>query len=334
MAVNEFILTVADVEVYDSSDDLIFTSETMIDNTLTQSVNTQEVRGGEFSQLLIEYSFEKNLEITLNDAQFQAQFLAFNNGSSYVNGNFDVYEQEEVTLASDDGTLSATPVGDIYVKRQNGSIQTITPSGTNFTVTGAGNELVDVRYRTSKNVDRLQVESDGFPSTFRLVMRAKIFDSDNGQGTPVGFFIVEIPNWKVMGNYELTFNTGSPVTSMLTGKALAFNDATTGKSIYANYFIDKTINDPVSQVTNILATPDSVTLDISDGDTSQVQVIGIRGNGLTNITNPTGVTYASDTPGVATVSSSGLISPVGAGTAIVTATLNTLTDTIDVTVQA
>ena len=329
----EYILTVADVELYDTNDDLVLTSETMIDDAITQNVNSQEIRGGEFSQLLLDYSFEKNLEATLNDAVFQSQFLAFNNGSTFVNGTYDAYVREQVTLASDDGTLTNTPVGDIFVRRESGVIQTITPSGSNFTVTGAGNESVDVRYRTSRTIDRLQVEANEFPSTFRLVMRSKIFTAEDGQGAPIGFFIIEIPNWKVMGSHEINFSTGSPVTSALTGKALAFADTVSGNTIYANYYIDKTGSATAQQLVNILATPDSATLDISDGDTLQIQVTGIRGNGLSNISNPTGTTFVSDTTGVATVSNAGLVTPVSAGSAVITVTNGTLTDTVNITVQ-
>ena len=330
----EFILTVADVEIYNSSDDLVITSETMIDNALVQSVNSQEIRGGEFSQLLLDYSFEKNLESTLNDAQFQSQFLAFNNGTNFANASYNAYEREIVTLSSDNGTLSNTPVGSIYVKRESGAIQTIVPSGSNFTVTGAGNESVDVRYRTARTIDRLQVGADEFPATFRLVMRSKIFTAEAGQGSPIGYFIIEIPQWKVMGSHEINFATGSPVTSALTGKALAYTDTTNGNRIYANYYIDKTISSTGVQLVSILATPDSATLDISDGDTLQIQVTGIRGNGLSNISNPAGTTFVSDTPANATVSNSGLVTPVAAGSAVITVTNSGLTDTVQITTQA
>lgn len=334
---NEFILTVGNVEIY-QNDVLVAVSETETSNTITQSVNTQEIRGGEFAQLLLEYSLEKTLEINLTDARWLPEFLAFNNGSNFVSETINSYERESVTLVSDNGTLSMTPVGDIFVERQNGSIQTVTPTGSNFTVAGAGNETVEVYFRTSKSVDRLQIEANRFPGTFKLIVRNKIFNSDNGQGTPIGELISVVPNWKVMGNTELTFDMGTPLTSTLNGKALAYNDPDSNKTIYADIIIDKTSANVNADIVNLFATPDSATLDISEGDTLQITTFGIRGNGRTNISNPTGVTYVSGTPANATVSASGLVTPVQAGTSTITCSLvvgsNTYTDTVAIVVQA
>ena len=341
MAAREFILTVGNVELYDSSDDLVLVSETEISNSITQSVDTQEIRGGEFNQLFLEYSLTKNLETTLTDARFIQEYLAINNGTVFGVETTNVYEtNNNITLnGSGVGTFNDEAVGNIYVIRANGSIQTITPDSvtggvTTFTVASAANEAVDVRYRNSKSVEKIDIEANRFPGTFKLVITTGIFDSDNGQGRRIGNLQIIQPNWKVMGNMEMTFDAGSPYQSSLTGKALSFtNDA--GENVYAEVIIDKTISAFDTQIVGLFASPNAVTLAATE--TSQIQTIGDLGTSKQPIRNPSGVTYVSDTTGVATVSSSGLITAVATGSAVVTASLVvgsiTYTDTVNVTVS-
>jgi hypothetical protein len=334
----EFILTVGTAELY-QDDVLVLTSDTETSNTITQSVNTQEIRAGELAQLVFEYSLEKTLEATLNDARWIPEFVAFNNGSTFINELVDSYVSEIVTLTADAGTVTGgTPEGDLFVVRASGSIQTVSPSGNNFTVTGAGDEVVNVKYRTNKSVDRLQIEADKYAGTFKLLIRNKIFSDEKGQGSPVGELITVIPQWKVTGNMEMTFDMSTPLTSTMAGKALAYKDPTNGKNIYAELIIDKTLDAQYADIVNLFAIPDSVGLDLSEGEDQQITTIGIRGNGQTNIQNPEGVTFTSDDELVATVTAGGLIESVGIGVCTITCELvvgtSTYTDTIDVEVIA
>ena len=334
---SEFILTSAKtIELRDSlTDVLLSTSETITDNTISQSVSAQEIRGGEFNKKLMEYSTDKNVSCTLTDAEFNSEYLAFNQGDTFVNGAQDVYTSQQVVLVADNGTLSETPVGNIYVKRANGAIQTITPTGDTFVVAGAGSESVDVRFRTSRSVDTLAIGSSTFPGTYRLVIIERIFSSEKGQGEEVGTLTTIVPYWKVTGNSEMSFASASPLTSTLEGNALNYTDPETGKDVYGYYQLDYTTSGGVAdQIIQIAATPSAPILDISDGDTVQIQVIGIRGNGKTNVANPDGTTFSSATPATATVSVDGLITPVADGVVLITVTNGVLTDVISVTVQA
>ena len=334
----EFILTVGTAELY-KDDTLVLVSDTETSNTITQSVNTQEIRAGEFGALQLEYSMEKTIEATLNDARWIPEFVAFNNGSDFINELVDSYVSDIITLSADNGTVTkGTPVGSIFVVRANGSIQEISPTGDDFTVTGAGDEVVTVKYRTNKSVDRLQIETDKYAGTYKLLIRNKIFSDEKGQSSPIGQLITVIPQWKVTGNMEMTFDMGTPLTSTMAGKALEYKDPDNGKSIYAEVIIDKTLDAQYADIVNLFAIPDSVELSTGAGETQQITTYGIRGTGQTNITNPVGVTFSSDDVGVATVDTDGLITSVGVGVCTITCELivgsSTYTDTIDVEVVA
>jgi len=86
-----------------------------------------------------------------------------------------------------------------------------------------------------------------------------------------------------------------------------------------------------SPVSAISITPATVTLDISNGETQQLTVATTPAN------QGVQVTYVSSDPTKATVSSTGLITPLVAGSTTVTGTAvhdGALTDTCVVTVQA
>jgi hypothetical protein len=83
------------------------------------------------------------------------------------------------------------------------------------------------------------------------------------------------------------------------------------------------------EVTAIAVAPETVELDLSDVETQQLTVTD---NNSVNRTSA--ATYSSSASGVATVSAGGLITPVSAGTATITATYQGHTDTCAVTVVA
>jgi hypothetical protein len=119
----------------------------------------------------------------------------------------------------------------------------------------------------------------------------------------------------------------------------AFRDSTMGFSVLQGWcgpgwrkLVHKT--GFVAAPTAIEATPDTATVDISDDTNQQITVTGDNGINYTP-----DATFVSSDPTKATVSASGLVEPVAAGSVTVTVTLtgftaSPLTDTVSVTVTA
>ena len=86
-------------------------------------------------------------------------------------------------------------------------------------------------------------------------------------------------------------------------------------------------------VTSIAVTPATANLDVSDGTTQQLDVEATMSDAsLRDVTDM--ATYVSDAPAIATVDADGLVSPVSAGSANVTATYGGQNDVCAVTVTA
>ncbi|MGN2634625.1 Ig-like domain-containing protein [Nocardia takedensis] len=82
-------------------------------------------------------------------------------------------------------------------------------------------------------------------------------------------------------------------------------------------------------VTSITLTPSTAELDLSDTETQQLAVVDSNA-----VVRTAAAAYTSTSPSVATVSSTGLVTPVGVGTTTITATYSGHTDTCAVTVVA
>lgn len=82
-------------------------------------------------------------------------------------------------------------------------------------------------------------------------------------------------------------------------------------------------------VDEIVVTPATANIDVSDGTTQQLTVTDSNGVVVTDL-----ATYESSDPTKATVNGDGLVSPVAAGSTTVTATYMGRTDTCVVTVAA
>lgn len=333
MATNtkQFMPSVADILLRDTvTDQIILKGKTLINSSLKQSISSKEVRGGDANKLQYEYTYGKQLEASIEDSRFDEAYIAIQNGVSIISALQDFYILDEVVvLAAGAGTVLQTPVGKLYVEKPDGSIVTITPVGKNFTVAGLTTEVVKVSYRYQAVIDSITISADEFPHAYELIMYSKICDNT---GVKANVEII-IPQFKPSGAIDISLTADGVSTSKMDGKAYATVDTATGKEYYAKVLI-KAVSGSSAVLTSIAVTPSAATLDVSDGDTLQLQVIGIQSGLKSNIVNPTGSTYATSSGAVATVSASGLITAIGAGSCTVTITNGVYTDICNITVEA
>jgi len=315
MAANnqQFLVSVCDVQLRDTTADLIvLKGKTLISSALNQTMNSQEVRGGFGNALQYVYNFEKKLDVTIEDCRFDETYMAISNGTSIVSAAKPFYVQDEVvTLSSGSGTVSGTPVGNVYVQKADNSLITVTPTGSTFAVSGGGNTTVKVSYRATSTVDYIEVSADGVPAAYELTMTAKIF---NAAGQSAVWQCV-IPQFKVSGNFSLEFTASGVSTSKLDGMALI----NPSDNAYAYVYI-KPIAASTASYQAIAAIPSTMSLSTTT-TTSQITVYGVRGGIYANTIIPAAdCTYVSGTTATCTVNSSGLVTRVAAGTSLITVT--------------
>jgi hypothetical protein len=337
MATNtqQFLLSVADAILIDKeSDSMVLKAKALMNSALKQAVESMSIKGGFGNKLLFEYNHDKMLDASIESATWDESYLAINNNALITTGADNIYIVDEiVVLTAGVGSVAQTPVGTVYVQKADGTFLTVTPNVKEITVAGGAATTVKVTYKYSTSVDKIIVGADTYPKAYRLILKAKLFQSSGGQ-TQTGDLEIIIENYKISGNYEITFSASGASTSKIDGKALVATNSTTGEDYYAEVRI-KPLTGSAQTLTGIALTPGTATIDASDLETLQLTVIGIQGGVKANITNPTGTTFASSDAAKATVhATSGLVTAVAAGSTTITATNGSLTDICVVTVQA
>lgn len=324
---DNYLVSVADAIVRDPIADVVaFRGTALIQSAFNQTMSAQEVRAGFGNGLKFVYNHSKKLDVSLEASTFEESFIVMNNGSSIVNGlqNYYVFD-EVVTLVAGTGSLNKTPIGNVYVQPATGGIlQTITPSGQTFAVTGGANTTVKVSYRYSTTVDRILIDAASVPVSYELTLRAKVFTAA-GQTQEL---TMTIPQWKIQGNFQLQLTASGVSTSKIDGMAL--NNPTDNALAYVDL---KNIGATNIAYTDIVGSPSAVSLSASS-TSQQLTVYGVRGGVYSNVVLTPSCTFVSGTPATCTVgSTTGLIQRVAAGSSVITIThtASGLTDTVTVT---
>jgi uncharacterized protein YjdB len=136
--------------------------------------------------------------------------------------------------------------------------------------------------------------------------------------------LTTLVNWASSSTATATINASGLTTGMAAGSTTI--SASLG-GIKGSTSL--TVTAPI--ISSIVITPDGLTLGIGIGQ--QYTATAIYSDGSTQDL-VSGVTWSSSAKGVATINSSGLATTVGAGTATITATLGSFTDTTLLTVVA
>lgn len=324
MADKQFIVDVCDVQIRDTVNDVIvLKGKTLLNSGLAQTVQNLEIKGGKGDKLLFDYSYGKQLKVTIEDASWREEYLAISNGTSIATSLQDYWIFEEsVVLTGGVGTVAHTPVGKVYVEKADGTKVTITPSGSSITVSGGAATTVKVNYQYNVSVNSIVIAANDFPDVYELTMFTEVLNS-SGKVSDVQIIV---DKFKADGAFDMSFGAGKAATSKLEGKALANDDEN-----YATILIK-----PVVATSNIiaLATYPSAVAISSSHTTEQLTVYGIRTAPYSNVVIPAAdCSFVSGTTATCTISAGGLITRVTSGSSIITVThtATSLTDSITVT---
>lgn len=338
-----FLVSVADAIGLDTTTgNALFYGLANLNSAFTLSMANTDVRGGKNAPLRYKYFHSRDLGVNIEQSIFEKTFMALNVGEAIVNQVVEALYTECIQLASDDGTLTETPIGDVNVLKEDGTIIQVTPTGKNITVPSGGNAKVTAIYKYSDTVDRLPVGTTNPPSVIDLYLLADIRDTD---GILVERLSIHVPRFQIDGSYELSLTEDGVSSESLSGMALAVTgDSCTDGSVYA--YIDWV---PVASssvtVAYIAATPANFEPAVGVlPATQQITVNAIRGGVYQPLNVTTSAVYAmrAGSDSDITVDAAGLITVAGTAIAtdqgIVDVTYDDGTtvheDTVIVTVQA
>lgn len=326
----KFLVSVADVYGYDSSDALLFVGKTLLDSSIETTLSNTDVRGGRGNQLQYIYYHTAEMNITINETQFSLEFLALNTGTTPETGA-DMFVEESVTLAGGQGTVqTGTPLklatSTIYgwVTKADGSVQRVVFNGNNFDIGDSeSNETVCVRYFTEvASARQITINADMLPSNIRLVMEAQLCSSDSTTNQ-IGVVQIIVPKASMTGQFTLSMTADGVSQTPLTVRALAttLNEGgcTGGQSIYAT-IIERLFN--TNWYDNVIGLAfEGGDLALTVGDTKTLTVYAIPSDGSAAFIAPlSDITLATSDDTKVSISGN-VITAEAAGTATISATI-------------
>lgn len=329
-----FLVSTADFALY-YNDILACTGTTNLNASIEVAMQEQNVNAGKGNKLLYSFKYGRELNVTLEAADWKLEYIAAQVGSKITEGLSDIYKLGEcIELTSGLGVLSSTPLGDVAVELENGNIVTVTPQGTTIDLTSFGLDKGTVRatYQYTRIVKTITIDGDTAPNVYKLVLDA---DKHNNKLGKVGSVQIIIPSYQPSGNFTISFTPDGVSSTNIDGKALAVegDSCSGGSSVYAyiKEFDDMTT---IMNVTEIAATPSTITLDSAKGDKKGVlSVVGLKGALYAPIqVENKDCTFVSDDPGIASVDGDGQVTGIAQGGAKITVTYNGMSDEVDVIV--
>lgn len=330
----DFLVSTADFAAYYNGI-LACTGTTNLNTSIEVSMQEQNVNAGKGNSLIYSYKYGRELSVNLEAANWDIRFIAMQTGSQITEGLDDVYRlAENVQITNGIGVLKSTPIGDVAVELSNGLIVTVTPEATSIDLTkhGIENECVKATYMYNRIAKSITIDSETSPFVYELVLSA---DKHNNRLGKVGTVQVIIPSYQPSGNFTMSFTPDGVSSTTIEGKALSVegDSCYDGSAVYA-YVKEFDETEKALAVTEIAATPAIINLDSANVDkTEAISVIGLKGALYSPIQlENTDCEFVCDTPDVATVDESGVVTAVAKGAAKITVTYAGISDDIDVTV--
>lgn len=229
----KFLCGVANLFYYNSVEDLIFQSKTMLTDAIEITVDNTPITGGQGNSQQFIYYHTSKMNITAEDIQWNLAYLAAQFGTS-ITTSTSVYFEENVTLgAAGAGTVINTPVSALgsatiygWVTHSNGDKEKVAFTAKAFTsALGAENDVVCVRYyMANAAAQSVTIPANIVPSSGRLVLEADIYSSESGAidgSTLIGNCQFIVPSAQMTGQVSINLSSSGVSNTPLNFTALA-----------------------------------------------------------------------------------------------------------------
>lgn len=329
-----FLVSTADFALF-FNEMLACTGTVNLNTSMEVTMQEQNINAGKGNKLVYSYKYGRELNFTLEAANWDLRYLAVNLGNNIDIKLDDVYDIYKcITINNGIGVLPNTPIGNVDVEISADNAINVVPDGNTIDLKPYGVEsgTVNVTYKFKEMTQTIVIDAETSPKVYKLVLTA---DKHNNKLGKVGTVQIEVPSFQPSGNFNIDFTPDGVSSTTIEGKALAVEGDTcdSGNAVYA-YVRERSDDEYKIIVSEIVGTPGTIDLDSNDKTlTASISVIGIKGSMYSNIElENSDCTFVSDTPTVAIVDEDGTVVPVATGTAIITISYGGISDEITVNV--
>jgi len=316
---NQFQNSVGDWVLRDPTTKIAYAHGMTASSTaMAQTMNATETRGGFGNQLLYTFFHDKKVEFTLETPVWSPYMLALQNGNSITSGTYTVVASDCVTLSSGSGVLTNLPTGGIvtFIFDDNNASSVITPSGSTIYIANGANRKGYAMYDYSATADQIVGTAGVQPAVAELIITAKVYDASHT--SVVQYFQIDVPQWKLDGNFSIAMAPNDASKQTLKGMALVntATDCSSGDYYYKATYIN--VSGTSAAYNSIATNPSPWTVSVAAGlpKTQQLSCLGIRTYPNVDQMITTGLTFTKTSGSAAlTVSAGGLMTAGSATTA-------------------
>lgn len=213
---------------------------TLTENTFSFSASPNEVRGGASNPLLGRWFSDSTLNVTITNATFKLEYLAWSLGATIERGGTSFYESTgagetvvtagQIELKNKPAAFNGTMIGWYKKPADAGwSIGAITENGSKYYLTVAGaqpNDVYCIKYPyMDENARMMAIPADFAPEELHIVLLNDLYNADinaDASASKVGRLITDIPRLALDPSQDLTLNATSSAPTQLTGTALRY----------------------------------------------------------------------------------------------------------------
>lgn len=220
-------------------------ANTLTENTFSFSATPNEVRGGTSNPLLGRWFSDSTLNVTLTNATFKLEYLAWTLGTTIEQGGTSIYESGaagesivtagSIELANKPAAFNGTMIG-WYKKPVDSawSIGAISETGGKYYMAIAGSQVGEVycvKYPyMDENARMMTIPADFNPDELHVVIINDLYNADvnaDSSASVVGRLITDIPRLGLDPSQDLTLNATSSAPTQLSGTAFRYTSGET-----------------------------------------------------------------------------------------------------------
>lgn len=320
--------------------EIIGVANTLITSGFDFTIASEEIRGGQGNGLFGKYFHDSALNVTIEDAMFNLEYVAASLGTTLRQGGLSFKEEESTVATAKQIPLSTTPLA-----LKGSLVAWYSKPGQDNWITGTvknanGKYYIDVEAATvgekycikyfwqNENAESIVIPVQYVPAELHVILINDEFSGeaiDSIDTTAIGRLITDIPRLQLTGEQNLALSATGAATPSLSGSALAVTSDATSCETDAYY---GTMTEEIFGATwqdNVVA------LAIEDNDiqlatsaTATLSVYAVYGgNKASQKKDNSNFTFAvvGGSSSVITVDGTGLVTAKGTGSAYVQVTL-------------
>lgn len=311
---------------------------TLTEDTFSFSATAQELRGGKSNPLLGRWFSDSTLNVTITNATFKLEYLAWSLGTTIEQGGTSIYESKagetiktagQIELAKTPAAFNGTMIGWYKKPADSGwSIGAITETGGKYYMAIAAakpNDVYCIKYPyMDENARMMTIPADFNPDELHIVLLNDLYNADintDAAASVVGRLITDIPRLGLDPSQTLTLNATSSAPTTLTGTALRYTSGEACEAEAAYGTMTEQVYGAKWQDNVIALAVENAEMELgANGEETAIVRVVYGGSVASQRKANSNFTFAK-VSGTATVDNNGVVKAGGTGESIISVTL-------------